>query len=79
MEADPKAAENCVGRLEFAGQSRFGRGGWSPFFTASTGLMCGFLRRGLPRADHHVNESEERVELMPVLGQPSIPHFPVPE
>ena len=73
----PAAAENCGGPLGFAGQFRLGRGGWPPFFTFAAGLTCGFSRRGLPRADDHVGQAEERVELMTVFGQPSIAHLPV--
>jgi hypothetical protein len=35
--------------------------------------------RGGSAADHHVGQSEEGVELMPVLGQSPIPHLAVAE
>ena len=42
--------------------------GWAAFFTSSAGLIHGFSRRGGSSSDHHIGESKERVELMPVLG-----------
>ena len=38
-----------------------------------------FLRRGGSSSDHPVGQSKECVELMPVLGQAAIPHFPMAE
>ncbi|MCL4788624.1 MAG: GNAT family N-acetyltransferase [Verrucomicrobia bacterium] len=32
-----------------------------------------------PRADHHVGQAKEHIQLMPVLRQPPIPHFPMPK
>ena len=79
MEDGPQAAENCVGQLGLASQFWVGGGGWSPFFTASTGLARDFSRRGRPPADHHIGQAEERVKLMSVFGQSATPHFPMPE
>src|SRR5213594_283432 len=79
MEDSPKAEENYGGQLGFASPFRLGCEGGSPFFTSSTGLTCDFSRRGGSSSDHHIGESEERVELMPVLGEPSIPHLPMAE
>src|SRR5438445_13597018 len=68
-----------VRRLGLASRFWFGGGVWPPFFTASTGLIDGFSRRGGSSSDHHIGESKERVELMPVLGQSPIPHLPMAE
>lgn len=53
--------------------------GWAAFFTSSRGLIHDSSRRGGSPADHHVGESEERVQLIPVLGQSATPHFQVTE
>ena len=49
------------------------------FRVLSTGWIHGFSRRGPPCPDHHVGQTKERAELMPVLRQPSMPHLPAPE
>jgi hypothetical protein len=49
------------------------------FFTVSGGFMHGFSGRGRACADHHIGQAKERVELMPVLGQSPIAHFPMTE
>jgi hypothetical protein len=37
------------------------------------------LRRDRARADHHVGQSEERVELVPVFRPSTVARFPMPE
>ena len=79
MEDTPQSVENCVGQSGLAGWFWFGCGVWPPFFNSPTGRARDFSRRGRARADHHVGQSEQRVGLMPVLGQSAIAHFPVAE
>ena len=62
-----------------AGCPRFGRGGFPPFWTCCCGGIPVFSHRSPSRSDDHVGQSKECVELMPVLGQASIPHFAIPE
>src|SRR5688572_314846 len=81
MAEAPQRAENCVRRLEFTGWFWFGGGPgrrFSPLHPLQSFGVHGFLScRDGSSADHHVGQSEERVELMSVLGQSAIPHFPV--
>ena len=77
MEDDSKASDNGDWQLGLVGQFWFGGGGWSACFTSSARLARDFSRRGRSRADHHIGQCEERVELMAVLGQSSIPRFPM--
>src|ERR1017187_1209490 len=54
MKEDLQAAENCVGQLGLASQFWFCGGGWSSFFTSSTGWTCDFSPRGRSPADHRI-------------------------
>ena len=68
-----------MGRLGVAGQFWFG-GGVGPLFSLLDQVWSMVLsRRGGSSSDHHVGQAKERMEVMPVLGQSSIPHFPMPE
>lgn len=63
---------------------QLGLGWWEEFsgqLFAPQRLRCAFLcsRRRPPTADDDIRQCEERIELMPVLGQPAIPHFAVTE
>jgi hypothetical protein len=49
------------------------------FFTFASGPPHGYLCCGRSPTHHHTGQTEVRVELMPVLGQLAIPHFPVAE
>ena len=42
-------------------------------------MAHGFSHRGMPRADHHIGQTKQRAELMPVLSKSPIKHFPMPE
>jgi hypothetical protein len=82
MEADPPVAEIGLRQLGAAERFWFAGGLGPPFFTAATGKIRWlpvFSGRGNAASDHHIGQSKERVELMPVLGQTLIPHFPMAE
>lgn len=75
----PQRGNNVIGGLGWPGRFPFGRGGWPLVFTSATGLIRGFSPRDRAGADHHVGQSKQRVEVMPVFGQPPVTHLAVAE
>ena len=49
------------------------------FLAATLAVRPAFSRRRRAASDDHAGQSEQAVKLLPVLGQPPIPHFPMPE
>lgn len=72
-----KRPGNYFWRLGLACQLWFGGGVEPPFSRLQPVGFMVFSGRGGSAADHHVGQSKERIKLMPVLGQPSIPYFPM--
>jgi hypothetical protein len=79
VEDTPAAARNspCATLFRRPAVVRFR--GLARVFTCATGRARGCLRPDLPRSAHPVGQAKQGVELMPVLGQAVIAHFPVPK
>lgn len=53
--------------------------GWAALFQLFNRLVARFSRYDRARADQHVGQPKQRVELMSVLGQSPVTHFSVAE